>query len=66
LRATKNENREETVERMLVSSCFAGTSSDKDQHILNILMGNQVSKQERRNETLNGEMIGMEMRLKKV
>lgn len=50
---------------MLVFSCFAGTSSDKDQHILNILMGNQVSKQERQNETLNGEMIGMEMRMEK-
>lgn len=65
LRATKNKNREATLGRMLVFSCFAGTSSDKDQHILSILMGNQVSKQESQNETLNSEMIGMEMRLKK-
>lgn len=51
---------------MFVFSCFAGTSSDKDQHILNILIGNQVSKQERQNETLNGETIWTTMRWKKV
>ena len=52
--------------RMLFFSCFAGTSSDKDQHILNILMGNQVSKQKKQNETLNGEMIWTTVRWKKV